>query len=141
MHKLDLRLAPKATFVALVALGALAWTAQPAAAKRLDGVFTAVKDANVVILDYGEGSYDVRIYGTEAPADGQPFAAEAKAFVREALLGKNGAMRFKYRNAKDEMVSRIFYFDSSGQERGICRHWFVRTVFDHIWFEYDMLAF
>lgn len=119
MHKLAPRIAPKATFVALVALAAFGWTAQPAAAKRLDGVFTAVQDANVVVLDYGEGTYDVRLYGTEAPADGQPFAAEAKAFVREALLGKNGAMRFKYRNAKDEMVSRIFYFDHDGQERDL----------------------
>jgi endonuclease YncB( thermonuclease family) len=94
-------------------------THQPAAAKRLGGVFTAVKDANVVVLDYGEGSYDVRIYGTEAPADGQPFAAEAKAFVREALLGKNGAMRFKYRNRDGEMVSRLFYFDAAGRERDL----------------------
>ncbi len=116
MHKLGLDFTPKALLVALAVLG---WTAQPAAAKRLDGVFTAVKDANVVVLDYGEGTYDVRIYGTEAPADGQPFAAEAKAFVREALLGKNGAMRFKYRNAKDEMVSRVFYFDRDGHERDL----------------------
>lgn len=87
----------------------LCLAAQPAAAKRLDGVFTVVKDANVVVLDYGDGTYDIRLYGTEAPADGQAFAAEAKAFVREALLGKNGAIRFKYRNASGEMVSRIFY--------------------------------
>ncbi len=119
MHKLDLRFAPKAAFLVLAALGALAWTAQPAVAKRLDGVFTAVKDANVVVLDYGEGSYDVRIYGTEAPADGQPFAAEAKAFVREALLGKPGAMRFKYRNSKDQMVSRVFYTDAQGVARDL----------------------
>jgi len=98
---------------------AFGFATQPAAAKRLDGVFTAVKDANLVVLDYGEGSYDVRIYGTEAPADGQPFAAEAKAFVREALLGKDGAMRFKYRNANGEMVARIFYFDSTGAERDL----------------------
>lgn len=106
-----------ASLLAAVALLGLA--AQPASAKRLGGVFTAVKDANVVILDYGEGSYDVRIYGTEAPADGQPFAAEAKAFVREALLGKNGAVRFKYRNAKDEMVSRVFYTDAQGVARDL----------------------
>jgi len=97
----------------------LGFATQPAAAKRLDGVFTVVKDANVVVLDYGEGTYDVRIYGTEAPADGQPFAAEAKAFVREALLGKPGAMRFKYRNAKGEMVARVFYYDTDGHERDL----------------------
>ena len=116
MLKLALRHAAPA---AVVALAALVLAAQPAAAKRLDGVFTAVKDANVVVLDYGEGSYDVRIYGTEAPADGQPFAAEAKAFVREALLGKNGAMRFKYRNANGEMVARVFYTDRQGAARDL----------------------
>jgi len=108
-----LRYAIPATFVALlIAL-------QPAGAKRLDGVFTAVKDADVVVLDYGEGSYDVRIYGTEAPAQGQPFAAEAEAFVREALLGKNGAIRFKYRNAQREMVSRVLYRSGEGPERDL----------------------
>ncbi len=110
------RFSPAFLLVGIVLLGL---ASEPAAAKRLGGVFTAVKDANVVVLDYGEGSYDVRIYGTEAPADGQPFAAEAKAFVREALLGKPGAMRFKYKNAKDEMVARIFYFDNDGKERDL----------------------
>ncbi len=109
MNRASLRIGIPATLVTLFL------THPPAVAKRLDGVFTAVKDANVVVLDYGEGSYDVRIYGTEAPADGQPFAVEAKAFVREALLGKNGAMRFKYRNRDGEMVSRIFYFDAAGR--------------------------
>ena len=92
---------------------------EPASAKRVDGVFTAIKDANVVVLDYGDGAYDVRLYGTEAPAEGQPFAAEARAFVREALLGKPGAMRFKYRNKKDQMVARIFYLDADGRERDL----------------------
>ena len=106
-------------YLPLALLLALAIAAAPAAAKRLDGVFTEVRDANVVVLDYGEGTYVVRLYGTEAPADGQPFAAEAKAFVREALLNKHGAMRFKYRNAKDEMVSRIFYIASDGKEHDL----------------------
>ncbi|MBP9824323.1 MAG: thermonuclease family protein, partial [Thermoanaerobaculia bacterium] len=113
MHRRSLRFGIPATLVTLFL------THPPAAAKRLGGVFTAVKDANVVILDYGEGSYDVRLYGTEAPADGQPFAAEAKAFVREALLGKNGAMRFKYRNAKEQMVARVFYTDAQGVARDL----------------------
>lgn len=100
-------------------LGLALLVAAPAAAKRLGGVFVEVKDANVVVLDYGEGTYDVRIYGTEAPAEGQPFAAEAKAFVREALLGKLGAMRFKYKNAKGQMVSRVFYTDAAGDRHDL----------------------
>ncbi len=94
----------------------LVFAALPAAAKRLDGVFIEVRDANVVVLDYGKGTYVVRLYGTEAPADGQPFAAEAKAFVRERLLGRQGAIRFKYFNDRDEMVSRIFYRDPSAPD-------------------------
>lgn len=113
MHHRRLRCASCALLVVLFV------AAQPAAAKRLDGVFTAVKDANVVVLDYGAGSYDVRLYGTEAPADGQPFAAEARSFVSDRLLGRNGAIRFKWRNAQAEMVSRIFYTDSQGQERDL----------------------
>lgn len=61
----------------------------------------------------------MRVYGVEPPADGQPFASEAKEFVRSALLGKNGAMRFKFRNAEDEMVSRVFYFDANGREQDL----------------------
>ncbi len=56
-------------YLPLALLLALAIAAAPAAAKRLDGVFTEVRDANVVVLDYGEGTYVVRLYGTEAPAD------------------------------------------------------------------------
>ena len=81
----------------------------PAAAKRLDGVFTEVKEAGAVVLDYGGGSYDIRLYGIEPPADGQLFAIEAKEYVRARLLGQAGGIRFKHRNAEGEMVSRVFY--------------------------------
>lgn len=86
----------------------LAFAAQPAAAKRFDGVVTAIKNPEVLVIDAGATTHDVRIYGIDAPEDGQPFAAEAKAFVRERLLGRNVGARFKYRNVAGEMVSRVF---------------------------------
>ena len=97
---------------------AFGWLASSAEAKRVDGVFTNVEEADVVVLDYGSGSYTVRLFGVAAPATGQPFAAEAKQFVRERLLGREGAMRFRYRNAAGEMVSRIFYRASSNPKGG-----------------------
>lgn len=81
----------------------------PLAAKRVDGVFSAVVDANVVVLDHGSGSYEVRLFGVEAPADGQPFADAARQFVRDRVLGRAGAMRFRYRGPDGRMVARVFY--------------------------------
>lgn len=95
------------TLLLIVAFGA-----QPAAAKRFDGVVTAVKNPEVLAVEVGASTYDVRIYGIDAPEDGQPFAAEAKVFVRERLLGKNVGARFKYRNAAGERVSRVFLDES-----------------------------
>jgi endonuclease YncB( thermonuclease family) len=107
---------------ALACLIVLALFAAPAEAKRVDGVYTGVLDANVVVLDYGDGSYNVRIFGVEAPAAGQPFASEALEFVRQRVLGAPGGMRFRYRNADDEMVSRVFYRphgEPNGAERDL----------------------
>lgn len=102
---------PLALGLALVALGTL-----PALAKMLPGTFTAVKDAERVVLDYGDGSYDVRVLGVDAPEPGQPFADEARAFVRERVLGRDGAMRFKYRDDAGEMVARLLV---DGQDVGL----------------------
>ncbi len=45
----------RSIFLGLLSL-CVALCAAPASAKRLDGVFTVVKEANLVVLDYGEGS-------------------------------------------------------------------------------------
>ena len=82
--------------------------AAPVEAKRLDGVFTGLQDTEVLVLDYGSGSYDVRILGIDAPEPGQPFADEARAFVQNLAVGRDGAIRFRARNAAGEMVSRVY---------------------------------
>jgi endonuclease YncB( thermonuclease family) len=103
-------------FLAPAILLLLVHVSRPAAAKRVDGAFTAVRDATVLVFDHGDGAYDVRIYGVEAPAEGQAFAAEARQFVRERLLGREAGIRFKYRNASGEMVARIFYRPAGAAE-------------------------
>lgn len=92
---------------ALLALALLS-AAAPVAAKRLPGVFTTVTGGETLVLDYGDGTYDVRILGIDAPEPGQPFADEALAFLREQAQGRDGAIRFRARNAEGEMVSRVY---------------------------------
>lgn len=70
------------------------------------GKITEVKSAEVVVLDYGSGKYNVRIVGIDAPKTKQ-LASEAKEFVEKLLLGKNARMRFEYRAKNGEMVSRL----------------------------------
>jgi len=88
----------------------------------LYGKVTAVKSAEVVVLEYGAaggtgrstarttGRYDVRIVGVDAPESGA-FAREARQFVSNLVLGKNVRLRFEYRNKNSEMVSRVFTGD------------------------------
>jgi endonuclease YncB( thermonuclease family) len=80
------------------------------AGDSLYGKVTAVKSADVVVLDYGAGRYDIRIVGIEVPREG-PAAEEARKFVTGLVLGKNGRMRFEGRNKEGEMVSRLLTDD------------------------------
>jgi endonuclease YncB( thermonuclease family) len=92
------------------------------AGDALSGRVTAVKSAEVVILEYGgasgpgrsagrtAGRYVVRIVGVDAPETG-PLAREAKRFVSDLVLGKDVRMRFEQRNKRGEMVSRLFTGD------------------------------
>jgi endonuclease YncB( thermonuclease family) len=70
------------------------------------GKVTEVKSAEVVVLDYGKGSYNVRLVGIVAPKEG-PLASAAKDFVARLVLGKNARMRFEGRNEAGEMVSKL----------------------------------
>lgn len=74
------------------------------------GKVTAVKSAEVVVLDYGHGQYDVRLAGIVAPKEGQ-LAEKARELVSKLALGQVGRGRFEYRAKNGEMVSRLFTGD------------------------------
>jgi len=81
------------------------------AGDSLYGKVTAVKEATLVTLDYGSGSYEIRIVGIDTPRAGEAQAAEAKKFVSDLLLGKNARMRLHHRGENNEMVCRLFTDD------------------------------
>jgi endonuclease YncB( thermonuclease family) len=81
------------------------------AGDSLWGRVTAVKEPTLVTLDYGSGSYEIRIVGIDAPKAGETLQAEAKKFVSALVLGKNARMRLHHRAANDELVCRLFTDD------------------------------
>jgi endonuclease YncB( thermonuclease family) len=82
------------------------------AGDSLWGKVTAVKEPTLVILDYGTGSYEIRIVGIDAPKAGEAGAAEAQKFVSDLVLNKNARMRLHHRAANGEMVCRLFTDDA-----------------------------
>jgi endonuclease YncB( thermonuclease family) len=77
----------------------------------LYGKVTAVKEATLVTLDYGSGTYDIRVVGVDAPKAGEAHAEEALRFVSDLLLGKNARMRLHRGSEHGEMVCRLFTDD------------------------------
>jgi endonuclease YncB( thermonuclease family) len=76
----------------------------------LYGTVRDVKSADLVTLDYGKGSYPVRLIGIEVPREG-PIAQQARDLVAKLVLGKNARIRIEGRNEKGELVSRLFTDD------------------------------
>ena len=62
----------------------------------------------MVVLQYDAGACDVRIFGIDPPGPGQPFFDEARPFLTDHLLDKEVRTRFKFRNPRGEMVSRLW---------------------------------
>ena len=75
------------------------------------GTVTEVKSAEVVTFDYGEGKYQVRIIGIEAPSNGA-LARRAKQFLTNLVLNKKVRLRFDHRTPNGEMVCRVFTDDT-----------------------------
>jgi len=75
------------------------------AGDSLSGKVTEVRNAEVVILDYGSGHYTVHIIGIEAAELSR--AAQAKEFISKLVLGKRARMRFVSRAPNGEMMSRL----------------------------------
>lgn len=79
------------------------------AGDSLYGKVTAVKGGGVVTLDYGEGTYDIRIVGINMPAK-EPFATQARDLLAGLVLGKNVRIRLEQAE-KGLLVSRLFTDD------------------------------
>ncbi|HZR29885.1 MAG TPA: thermonuclease family protein [Terriglobales bacterium] len=80
------------------------------AGDSLYGKVTEVRSADVVVLNYGAGSYVIRIMGIVVPPEG-PIANESRQFVSKLVLGKNARMRLGSRAENGEMVARLFTDD------------------------------
>jgi endonuclease YncB( thermonuclease family) len=76
------------------------------AGDSLYGKVTEVQSAEVVVLDYGTGRYNIRIVGIVAPTT-EPLVSQARQFVANLVLGKNARIRFEGRNKAGEMVSQL----------------------------------
>lgn len=81
------------------------------AGDSLWGKVTAVKEPTLVTLDYGTGSYEIRLVGVEAPKAGDALYGQAVGFVSGLVLNKNARMRLHHRAANDELVCRLFTDD------------------------------
>ena len=76
------------------------------------GKVTAVKEPTLVTLDYGTGSYEIRLVGVDAPKAGEALYGQAVAFVSGLVLNKNARMRLDHRSANNELVCRLFTDDA-----------------------------
>ncbi len=76
------------------------------AGDSLVGKIEAVLRADVLVLNYGAGTYTVRLAGIAAPQEGL-LAQRAGALVKRMVLDQPVRMRFEYRNERGEMVARV----------------------------------
>jgi endonuclease YncB( thermonuclease family) len=81
------------------------------AGDSLWGTVTAVKEPTLVTLDYGTGSYEIRIVGLDAPKAGEALFAPATKFVSDLVLDKHARMRLVRRGKDDTLICRLFTDD------------------------------
>jgi endonuclease YncB( thermonuclease family) len=74
------------------------------------GKVTAVRTADLVVLEQGKTQYQVRIIGVDVPKAGAA-AEQARLFVSNLVMGRNARMRFDHRNEKGEMVAILLTDD------------------------------
>lgn len=77
------------------------------AGDSLVGTVTAVKSANLITLDYGAGSYEVRIVGIDVGRDAIR-SRDAARSMSAMVLGKQVRLRFDGRAPNGEMIGRIW---------------------------------
>lgn len=76
------------------------------AGDSLVGRIIAIKSAEVVTLDYGAGTYDIRIAGIELPKD-RTMHSRAKEALSRMVLGKTVRLRFYGRGPDGLMYGRL----------------------------------
>jgi len=93
-------------------LALLGAAAAATAGDSLWGKVTAVKEPTLVTLDYGTGSYEIRLVGVDGPKAGDPHYAGALKLVSDLVLGKNARIRLHRRGVGDnELICRLFTDD------------------------------
>lgn len=73
--------------------GALAAGPMVLEAKSLYGTFTEVRSGDELVFQADAATYDVHIYGVEAPKGNEPFALEARLFTRAMVMGAGKEVR------------------------------------------------
>jgi len=68
------------------------------------GKVTAVKSGELVTLNYGAGTYDLRIAGVVVPPS---YADRARQLVEQLVLGKSARMRLVRRTPGGDMMSEV----------------------------------
>jgi endonuclease YncB( thermonuclease family) len=76
------------------------------AAKSIYGQMTAITSPNLMTLDYGAGTYTIRVANIDVPTN-EPYASAARQFVTNLVLGKNVRLRFISRAPNGEMLGRL----------------------------------
>ncbi len=93
----------------------LGWLPLAFAGDSIYGKVIEVKSADLVVLDYGEGKYQVRIAGVLMPREAQ-LVKNSKEFVSKLVLRQNVRLRFDGFNKKGEMVGQL---QTDDPQRGI----------------------
>ena len=89
------------------------------AGDSLWGTVTAVKEPTLVTLDYGTGSYDIRIVGIDGPKAGDAQYMPAMKLVRYLVLNKHARMRLHRRGNGGELICRLVTDEPVYKEVGV----------------------
>lgn len=66
----------------------LGWAGQVFAGGGLSGSVKKIIDGDSLLVATARGDLEIRLYGVDCPEYDQPFAGKAKAFAKNAVLGK-----------------------------------------------------
>jgi endonuclease YncB( thermonuclease family) len=107
------------------------------------GRVTAVRRADTIVFDYGEGQYVVRLGGIAVPE--QVVGDSARQFVARLVLGRPARLRVERRTPDGAILGRLLTADSAvGMNRDVglelVRAGFARREDDVEYYKYGELA-